>query len=124
MHDVLAVQGVLRRLVANIARGGVVVHAGLLGAQTIGVVVVGVLVIPDSAELALMNAAQLAAVVPHFLYHHTYTSAGCQAEGADGCEPSVPRYCIIVSANSLMQYYKMLYLILWNQLQPLFSYIV
>lgn len=45
VHNVLAMQGVVGRLVANVARGVIVVHAGLLGTQTVFVVLKGDLIV-------------------------------------------------------------------------------
>ena len=62
MHNVLAMQGVAGRLVANVARSVIVVHAGLLGAQSVFVVIVGDLIVAGFTKVPLMRSAHLAAI--------------------------------------------------------------
>lgn len=62
MHNVLAMQGVAGRLVANVARGVIIVHAGLLGAQSVFVVIVGDLIVAGFTKVPLMRSAHLAAI--------------------------------------------------------------
>lgn len=62
MHNVLAMQGVAGRLVANVARSVIVVHAGLLGAQAVFVVIVGDLIVAGFTKVPLMRSAHLAAI--------------------------------------------------------------
>ena len=67
MHNVLAMQGVAGRLVANVARGVIIVHAGLLGAQSVFAVIVGDLIVAGFTKVPLMHAAQPATVDPRIV---------------------------------------------------------
>ena len=67
MHNVLAMQGVVGYLADDITRGIIVVHAGLLGAQTVFVVLKGDLIIVLLAQFPLMHAAQPATVDPRIV---------------------------------------------------------
>ena len=67
MHNVLAMQGVVGYLADDITRGIIVVHAGLLGAQTVFVVLKGDLIIALLAQFPLMHAAQPATVDPRIV---------------------------------------------------------
>ena len=64
VHNVLSMQSVIGRLVTNAAGGVIVVHAGLLGAQTVLIVLEGDLIIALLAVLALVHTAHLTAADP------------------------------------------------------------
>ena len=53
VYNILAMQGLVGHLVTNVTRGIIVVHAGLLGAQTVFVVLKGDLIIALLAQFPL-----------------------------------------------------------------------
>ena len=59
MHNVFPMQGVVGGRVADVTRSVIVVHAGLLGAQTVFVVFKGDLIVALSTEGTLVDATRL-----------------------------------------------------------------